>query len=199
MFCARCGQQIAEGTRICPACGGETAIPQQYVAPPTVVAPLPPPIQNSVSSVPQGVGGWLLFFCISFTILLPLWTLTNLLHGRIGYAWFSLMLHDRSIHVWFSLIALSRTVFGVVMGIMLWLRNEAAMVLLRIYLVLGVALFLWSIFNLVRAALSFNVSPLVVLRANSAGLGILLIFLTAAIIYFSTSERVRATYGSKLF
>jgi hypothetical protein len=81
---------------------------------------------------------------------------------------------------------------------MLWTRQSAAMALLRIHLAVTAAFTAYNLFNLLQYAIRYSFSPLATWRIFSSA-GISLIFLLSATLYFSVSERVRATYGSKLF
>jgi hypothetical protein len=133
----------------------------------------------------QGVGGALLFFCICFTILWPLWVLSQ-------YARFHFRINPLGV---FGLV---RLVFGVLVGIMLWTRQSAAMVLLRIHLA---ATALFTVYNLLTVLL-FVVRysyPRFAALPVFLSIAVSLVFLLSAIVYFSVSERVRANYGSKLF
>ena len=194
MFCARCGQQLPEGSQACPQCGQPVNWIWQPAPPPPLTPGQPagtaPAAQYAApvayaSYTPQGVGGALLFFCICFTILWPIWNLGQ-------YAFFTFRLTA------ISALALARLVLGIIVGAMLWSRQAAAMVLLRIYLIAGAALMLYSVFNLLQFAARYRFSILFSWRILMST-GTSLVFLAAAILYFSLSERVRATYGSKLF
>jgi zinc-ribbon domain len=191
MFCARCGQQLPETSQTCPYCGQPANWVWQPASPPppagqqasaataTRFSPLPAPYAL------QGVGGALLFFCICLTILWPMWILSQ-------YA----VYHFR--FTAFSALALLRLIIGIVAGITLWTRQAAAMVLLRIYLILGAGLSVFNLFNMLQWAVRYRSSAFVVLPVLLST-GSSLLFLGSLILYFSTSERVRATYGSKLF
>ncbi len=127
----------------------------------------------------------MLFFCICFTILWPIWNLSQ-------YARFHLRLNALNI------IGLVRLAFGVLVGIMLWTRQSGAMALLRIHLAVFVVFVAYSLLNILQLLVRYQFSPLAALQVFLS-LGISVVFLLSAVIYFSASERVRATYGSKLF
>lgn len=96
------------------------------------------------------------------------------------------------------MIGLLRLAFGVLVGIMLWTRQSAAMVLLRIHLALFALFTAYALVNMLRLMVRYRFSPFTTLQVFLS-LGISIVFLVSMIIYFSASERVRATYGSKLF
>lgn len=137
------------------------------------------------------MGGWLVLFCVGFTILWPIWTLL-----QYAATSFVFLRHFTPLF----LLGPARIAFGVVVGIMLWAGKPAAMVALRIYLALAGALMLWSIFGWVQMIVRFpryfesiaSISTLFNLALN-------LVFLVSTIVYFAMSRRVQATYGSKLF
>src|SRR5262245_49407930 len=92
MFCARCGQQIADASEICPLCGREANInlpprpePQFYPATgPGQPGLFSPPFRQDL----RGVGGWLLWFCIVTAILTPLTNFAALVRfASIGSPW----------------------------------------------------------------------------------------------------------------
>jgi hypothetical protein len=195
MFCARCGQQIPEALGLCPVCGYQvnapvSPAPAASVAQPMAAAPAgeqlpPPPPMAYAAPVHHGIGGWLLVFCIGFTILWPLWQLSQyaLYHfafrGPLGW------------------LGPFRLIFGIVVGAMLWTGKPVAMQLLRIYFVLAGALTLWGLFNWTRIVLQYHANVLSN-RTFIFGFGPSVVFLVSGLLYFSTSERVRAAYGSKL-
>lgn len=83
----------------------------------------------------KGVGGWLLFFCISITILSPLLTLGNLLTGwndgqrvfEYFPAFFAIMVVD-------TVLSLCLTAFGIFTGICLWRIRPGAVQKAKLYL-----------------------------------------------------------------
>lgn len=200
MYCARCGQPLKEALGFCPACGQQVNVPvspapspaQATAAAPVQAGVLPPPPPLYAAQSPayaaqssRGVGGWLLFFCISFTILWPLWQLSQ-------YA-----IYHFSFHTPLSMLGPLRMVFGIVVGAMLWSGKPVAMQLLRIYFVLAGALTLWNLFNWFQIIVRYHYNP-IVSTSFIFGLGSSVAFLVSGVLYFSVSERVRATYGSKL-
>jgi hypothetical protein len=192
MFCARCGQQIAEGSVSCPFCGLPPNVSWQPVPQPAP-NPVAPQVFYSPSAGPRGVQGWLLFFSISLTILWPMWILG---HYALGFfdlrrSYGSIMLRPDSV------VGLLRVVFGIVTGALVWAENRSAMMFLRIYYAFGAALMLWTLLAWVRILSRVHLGPYVVTWVIN--LAPSLIFLVAGILYFSLSQRVRNTLGSNLF
>jgi hypothetical protein len=69
----------------------------------------------------KGIGGWLLFFCVSLTVLSPLMTLARLSNSRFAVG---------------SLSDLALVAISVLTGVMLWSVNQRAFVFLWIYFAL---------------------------------------------------------------
>ena len=97
-----------------------------------------------------------------------------------------------------SVIGLVRLAFGVLVGIMLWTRQSAAIVLLRIHLAVTAAFTAYNLFNALSLMARYQISPLAAWRVYSS-FALSLIYLLSAVLYFSISGRVRSTFGSKLF
>jgi len=119
------------------------------------------------------------------TILWPLWVLSQ-------YALYRFRFNA------FGMLAMLRLLFGIIVGALLWSRQAGAMVLLRVYLIFGAALTVFNLFNVVQFSLRFGSRVLFsfpVILSTGSSLG----FLASLILFFSLSQRVRATYGSKLF
>ena len=188
MFCARCGQEIPDKSQICPVCGGAAKV-EAYLAPAAqpAAAVAPPPPAGVPAAALRGVGGWLLFFCIGFTILWPLWTLSQYSLSRFAFRGLP------------GAAGLLRLVLGIAVGVVLWMGKPAAMMLLRVYFALSGLLLLWSVVNWVRLLARFpDFSPRL-LQPLVTGLGLSIVLFVSGILYFSRSQRVRATYGSNLF
>ncbi|HJX84202.1 MAG TPA: zinc-ribbon domain-containing protein [Candidatus Angelobacter sp.] len=189
MFCMRCGQQVPETASFCADCGQPA---NQPVAPAAGYGgPPPASAYTAAPSNLRGVSGWLVVFCVGFTILWPIWTL-------LQYALSGLSILHHFIPL--ALLGPIRIAFGIVVGIMLWAGKPVALMVLRIYLALTGLLMLWSIVTWVQIIMRFpryfespsSISSLLTLALN-------LVFLVSTIAYFAMSKRVQATYGSKLF
>lgn len=148
--------------------------------------PAPPPPPAAPAGSLRGVGGWLLFFCIGFTILWPLWTLSQLALSRFGFRGLP------------GTAALLRLLLGVVTGVVLWMGKPAAMTLLRIYFAMTGVLLLWTFVNWGRFFMRYPGFSSSLLQPLVTGLGLSIVLFIVGILYFSRSERVRATYGSNL-
>jgi hypothetical protein len=189
MFCTRCGQQVPDTAAFCAACGQ----PAKQPVTPVTTTPGPPPAvaYGAAPSNLKGVSGWLVLFCVGLTILWPIWTLL-----QYAVSNFIFLRHFTPLF----LLGPIKLVFGIVVGILLWMGKPVAMVVLRIYLALAGMLTLWSIFSWVQIIMRFPRSFQSVASITSLlSLVLNLVFLVSAIAYFAMSERVKATYGSKLF
>src|SRR5260370_13526891 len=73
MFCMRCGQQVPDAARFCAVCGQPANKPVTLAS--SYGTSAPAFADPAMSSSLKGVSGWLLLFCVGFTILWPLWML----------------------------------------------------------------------------------------------------------------------------
>jgi hypothetical protein len=188
MFCARCGQQIPDATETCPLCGQEANIqlpPQQHnviqgpVAAVLAPADTPTPASKPIRKDLQGVGGWLLIFCIGTTILGPATVFNALTLGGTQF--------DPAM-----LVPAATAILGIVVGTTVWTRSAMAIPMLRIYfLVLG-GLTLFNLSFLLTRSLDADNEFTIVAYVRT------LIFVAVWAAYFHKSERVRATLGRNL-
>jgi len=145
----------------------------------------PPPIQafsHEVQSVPIPVGGWLLYFCISLTILGPI--------TMIGW------MQKTSSPIFITLYGgLALTSF--VAGLVTWARIPSAFLWLRIAIA---ARLLYAFFQVYLATLaahgSSTNSDFVKQEITSATINILLI--AVLFFYFRFSSRVQETFGRNI-
>jgi hypothetical protein len=184
MFCARCGQQIPNATEICPLCGREASlrlVPQpatDFLLASKTVLPL-----SVASQGPNGIGGWLLFYCLTLTLLSPAYLLL----------YFSMMPY-RIVTI-YLFIGILRGFLGIVVGIFLWMRRPVALFLLKVYFIYIAAGLSLTALETVRAIIRTKSSTL-------AGSGFALLVSTGITIlwflYFRRSVRVKNTYGANL-
>ncbi len=186
MFCARCGEQIPDASELCPLCGRETTIQLQpqpaAVRQPNTSAVLAQPqlTTPSISSRDrglQGVGGWLLFFCIALIILGPLAT-------------FAEVMSLSNIDAAGMILEFARAGFGIVVGIFLWNVRPVAFTLLWVYFAFVA---LMGILGIIGFAVLEQKRPedlTVSVRA--------LIYVVVWFLYFHQSKRVRVTFGRNL-
>jgi hypothetical protein len=186
MFCARCGQQIPDASEICPLCGRDAniklAIPsgaaREAAATAVASAPSETTALHPIRKELQGVGGWLLLFCIGLVVLNPLLILVRVINAANTDV--------RGMVLEFSLAA-----FGIVVGIFLWNARLVAFTLLWIYFGVVAAFALLGI-------IAFAVSPAPVESQNLVFSIRPLIYVFMWFLYFRTSERVRAIFGRNL-
>ncbi|HET9365428.1 MAG TPA: DUF2569 family protein [Candidatus Angelobacter sp.] len=195
MFCARCGQQIPDASEICPLCGREAtlkldpppampapamsaATPAATVAPGQIQWPAEPAVIGPPMRRPdlKGVGGWLLFFCISLTLFAPVLMLVRVWSGGFELE---------------GMIDLALTAFGVLVGIMVWNVHPRAFVLLWVYFGLMALLLVLGIAGSFVASEEQN--PNEIMQLFRALISIIIWFL-----YFKKSDRVQATFGRNL-
>jgi len=184
MFCARCGQQIPDVAQICPLCGREANI---TLAPATPAAATPfehAPVVPFVPG-PNGIGGWLLIYCISLTTLAPVSVL-------LFYS-FAFRRHVFNPGI---VLDLARVLYGAMVGIFLWTRRPAALALLRIYYIAVAASIV--LFALQNYAYSLRVHGSIFLRTTLPSLMINAAITLLWFAYFCRSVRVKNTYGRNL-
>jgi hypothetical protein len=189
MFCARCGQEIPDSSDLCPQCGQQARV--QLVPQPAVIAPVAS-ASCSVQSEPalviansklKGVGGWLLFFCVSLTILSPLAALASV------PALFTREFNPVLVFV-LGLIAL-----GAFVGANIWMVTDRAITLVKVYFIAVGATAGLAIVYVVGAA-TFTGEGLSVISLLSYLRMFVWIVIWAA--YFHNSKRVKATFGRNL-
>jgi hypothetical protein len=140
----------------------------------------PQPVTSPISSRNrelQGVGGWLLFFCIALIILGPLVTLVQVMNLP-------------NVDALGMILEFARAALGIVVGILLWNVRPIAFTLLWIYF--GFVA-LMAVLGIIGFAVLEQKRPedlIVSVRA--------LIYVTIWFLYFRKSERVRATFGRNL-
>lgn len=200
ILCGNCGVQNVDDHRFCKACGCPlTAAAQQGLplaepkttggapAAEQIASSLQPPT-GAFTAIPnrarklQGVGGWLLFFCVSLTVINPLMIL-----GEAG----------NSKNPFVITVDLALTVFSIYTGITVWLLRPNSFKWLRVFflvqLVLG-AMTLASSIPTGQSEAEYG-SP-----SSSALTSGIRTVLAVSIwwCYFKKSERVRVNFGANL-
>ena len=189
MFCARCGEQIPAASETCPLCGQETTL---KLDPVPALAESPQYAFSGVAKVsigPSGIRGWLLFYCISLSILVPLlisiqiFSWAYFLHGNI-----------RLLNKTFILETV-RGLYSAIVGVFLWMERPVALFLLKIHFIIVGIYALVTILGLVQLALNAHRIPLVRgLGSETISIGFSILWF----VYFHKSQRVRNTYGANL-
>jgi hypothetical protein len=184
LFCARCGQQIPDASEICQLCGQETKLKLEPVPPASPSANVPYAFVTIPQVMgPSGVGGWLLLYCIGLTILAPLVTFT-----QIYTFW-------RFVNAYYLLDTV-RALYGVVVGIFLWMSRPLSLFLLRIYFIILGGTILLTIMRLAAVALQTHAS--LFMMGSFTQIVVLTGFTILWFAYFHKSVRVRNTYGANL-
>ena len=151
---------------------------------------------EDMNKEPRGVGGWLLFFCFALVALGPPGTLENL-HKMWEHLQSGVFPVVRQIAILETVGALLITVYGIVVGILIWRGSQRGRNLARQYLVIRatVALVLAAVPTLwAYRGFGFHAAKTVgrtLISATFFEIGICLIWWT----YFTYSRRVRNTYG----
>jgi len=177
LFCQNCGQEHASYVDVCPACGHRQP---------------PPSASRPVKVMPQpadelcGVGGWLLFLCISLTFFSPIWqaflaakALRNLATARVPI---QTLLRLGSVGAIYAGLA----IFSCIAGAMLWMEKPEAVKVAKAYLLVGAVLPI-SLFLLLHLA-GIHVDLLQVIFRR-------LVYSATWYSYLTASRRVKLTYG----
>ncbi|HKF23401.1 MAG TPA: DUF2569 family protein [Candidatus Angelobacter sp.] len=184
MFCARCGEQIPDTSDICPVCGREANV--KLAVAPASAAPAPALDPSSAAPIIpirkdlQGVGGWLLFFCIALVILGPVWLLSEV-NSAAGSDLLGMVLE------------IAQIAFGVVVGIFVWNVRQVAFTLLWIYFGVTTVYSLLAIIGSIELTNEGQGEPMTFVYSIRS-----LIYVVVWFLYFRKSQRVRATFGRNL-
>jgi hypothetical protein len=195
LFCARCGQQIPAASETCPLCGQETTLKLEPVAATTPAKSVPYDFVVTPQDLRKGVGGMAL-------ALLPIshfsWANS---YDRAFLPFFVFSLTSRAgfrslIHDSYYVIGVTRVLYGVVVGITLWVGRAIALQLLKIYFVFLAVDTLLSLLRLASIMLKVHATPFRSLQFYPLVLSIA--FSILWFLYFHKSERVRNTYGANI-
>jgi hypothetical protein len=167
--------------------------------PPPPTAPLPPlPLPVDTMTRLRGVRGWLLFFCLSLTLLNPGATVYNLYNSipqsapyfRAFPGLFLLAVVD-------TVVSAGIAALSVYAGILLWRVRPGAVRVTRIFLIVGMVYVVIAPFTPLLAGLPQAVNDAVISAVPLAiGRGIL--YYAIWLGYLSSSKRVRATYSANV-
>jgi len=199
MYCVGCSAQNPDAGVFCFNCGREliaspaAAVAVQQSTPVTDGIPMRPPVSRQSPEPPpglavevirneypnlNGVGGWLLWFCIVTTVISPAMVLVSTLSHPSGY----------------SLIDICLAAFSVFTGVSLWRARPRALrftkILLIIQFCIGALLLIGELINSTGDSSASS-------AADPSGMrmlvGSLIWFL-----YFKKSKRVRVVYGRSI-
>ena len=172
MRCPECGKENPDQSRYC-FCGYD------LLAPPT-----PPP---------QGVGGWLLFFCIQVTILGPLLSIACVALLTVSLADGAGATPVGRYLLILASLGVAVAAFGTFAGVRLWLVRPGALRVTRAYLIMLGALQVLTLVMTRMLGPPGEVAHALVPNQIMGGIG----GLAGAVfwwLYFSHSKRVKATY-----
>ncbi|MGC4017215.1 MAG: DUF2569 family protein [Luteolibacter sp.] len=171
-----------------------TSIPLNPYLPPAHLEQLP---QAEYQRGPTGVGGWLLLFCISLTILSPLLGVVGLINSLDSITP-SLAPALRTGILIESAGFLAILIVGIVAGVMLWIRKPGAVGIVRKFLVFRLfAIIAIEVFTIMimHSSLPPEAAPTVITAALTMVFRELIYF-AIWFSYFKKSKRVANTYRS---
>lgn len=179
LFCQHCGQQQPAYVEVCPACGQHQQPPAD--APPVNIR-LPQPADEL-----YGVGGWLLIFCISLTVVAPIrqaliaaTALRNLAVTRVPIL---TLLRLGSVGAIYAGLA----IFSCIAGGMLWMERPGSVKVAKAYLVVAAVLPISLYVLLHLAGIHVDLFRIIFGR---------LLYSVVWYSYLTVSRRVKVTYGT---
>lgn len=168
--------------------------------------PPPPPQavqQPSVASLPvdvtgpKGVGGWLLLFCVVFTIISPLISI-----GQISTSWeqakpaFAQFPNFKGAIMWENAGSIALQIYGFIVGCMIWSGNPNGREIAKNFLL--IRLFGFIVIEVIAIILMGDMPSQVVASVIDASVELVSANVFWCLIwwfYFKESKRVRNTYG----
>lgn len=168
--------------------------------PPTVFQSSAPsnvvPVPRAKSNALQGVGGWLLFFCIILTIISPLLTISQLASGwQEVKPVFNKFPSIKTAMIWESIGILALGVYGFIVGCIIWNGSLKGRVIAKGFLLVRLLGFI-AIEILAFAILS-DLPPEIIIEAVRYYFYAVLreiVFFSIWWLYFQKSKRVKNTY-----
>ena len=184
MFCVKCGAENPDDAEFCFKCGKPAFRPQSTSG---IQAHAPPASTNPVSTPstakPYGIGGWLAFLCVSFTVISPL-------------AWFGETVNFlQKDHVALGVLALVMGTFSILVAVDLWQKDPSAIKRVKAYLLLNIGASVIISFAGTPGSLD---DPHVLGFAIGQSIAVLVVgSIVTAIwwLYLDKSVRVKNTYG----
>ena len=178
LFCQNCGQEHTSQVYVCPRCGHQQ--PASASAPVNAIVPQP-------ADELFGVGGWLLFFCISLTFLAPAWqarigarALRNLATARVPI---QTLLRLGSVGAIYSGLA----VFSCIAGVILWTQRPQGVNVAKAYLLVAAVLPISLYLLLYASGMHVDLVRIIFGR---------LLYSVTWFSYLTASRRVKVTYGT---
>ncbi len=196
-ICEKCGQNMSNGAMkheiksnhmkiiVCDSCNKDSKVLEDIKSD-EIVEVTETKYYKSVD-INEKVGGWLLFYCISVTILSPLLSSISMIIGwNITLPYFASYPAVKAVFIISTCISISIIVFGIIAGIKLWKISKNAVSIVKFFLIYY---FISSILtNIILSAFipegGFNLW-------NVIGA---LIYSTIWYLYFLQSKRVKNTY-----
>lgn len=175
-------------------------------APPLPSIPRPSePISTSSSmplvvTGPQGVGGWLVFFCVGLTILGPLFLLGQMVSTwETSQAGFSRFPSIKTAMIWENFGRSVLLIYGFVVGCIIWSGSSNGRSIAKKYLLIHLFGFIGVEFIAILLMVDLPSKMLAAGIGGVLGAGIKdLFYFLIWWFYFKKSKRVRNTYGNDM-
>jgi len=150
------------------------------------------------TSAPRGVGGWLLFFCVSLTIIGPLYSLIQLVQGWEGAAVVSSRFPSFETITYLETFGVALILlYGFIVGCRIWAGNPNGRRLAQQYL--KIRLFGFIGLEVIVFLLLLNLPSQLIEAVATEIAGVLFregLFFLIWWLYFKKSKRVKNTYDS---
>ena len=201
-YCTSCGNRVLTTIRMCPACGernfsptppvhGTSTLTSAQSAPgQTQTGPNAPQSTKKTPSVLTGVRGWLLFLCVSLTILTPLFSIAAMAsEWRLTKPYFESLPNLKNGVMLEIACYTAVTFFSVYAGSRLWSIRPNAVRAAKIYLIVQMLVGL-IVPGAVAAIVSAPGAASEVIKTAFHGI----VYFAIWYPYLCKSERVKATY-----
>ena len=129
----------------------------------------------------NGIGGWLLFFCVSFTIVSPAYFV-------YGFLPISQHQNPSSNNLVDQILGGAMTIYGMVIGTLLWRKVDGIIKRAKWFLIIYAAeIVLSTIYDLAIKSYSWGIAVFAIVE---------IAYLAAWMLYFSNSLRIKRTFGT---
>lgn len=196
MYCTQCGTELINDSKYCHKCGTSIANTNQPTFSTTPKSPTTTDVAIEKNNL-NGVKGWLLFLCITLTILSPL-----ISFGQIGFEWiefksyFNTFPSLRTFVLIDTILNMGLIGFSIYAGYLLWSVKQNAVEIAKAYFLTRLA------YGIIMPLVFMSVSDLhiddieiinaFIKQAVSGIIAFSIIWFT----YLNRSKRVRATYST---
>lgn len=194
MYCTQCGTELINGSKYCHKCGTSIGNTNQSTISTTPDSTTNTDVTTENNNL-NGVKGWLLFLCITLTILSPL-----ISFGQLGIEWiefksyFTTFPNLRAFVLIDTILSMGLIGFSIYAGYVLWSIKQNAVEIAKAYFLarLAYSIIMPLVFRSV-SDLPMDDSTIIDAFIKQAVSGIIAFAIWFT--YLNRSKRVRATYS----